>query len=426
MDNLFRTTLDNGIRVVIEKINSIDSILYGFTLDVGSENDPENKEGLAHLMEHLIIRNNRDILLQFDNEGVTCEASTEREHTSFNFRFSNKHLVEKILSDSMKMILNNNFNINDLENEKSVINNEIEYYNNQYYDITQQDYIELLFKNTGLAHSILGTKQSLNNINISDIKTFFNTNYLCENIILSFVVGSDIDIDNLYLLVDKTFRHFKSSKKLKSKVTTISSPRTNFHTIREFSNLGSLIYYTIGIPGLSRIDSRRVDLYALSSILGEGLNSRLMSKLREIGYVYDIDSSYYLFKNSGAYFLSGVSNTSQFNTIYDMIINEFNKLSNMSVNINELKRAKRRLTSNLLYNIENPELRLVRLSKLESWHRRTFTLEQELSYVDKISCTSLNELSNYLFNQNVIISTISSNIIKLNNLNYERIFCKQR
>ena len=57
-----KTVLNNGLRVVTEKIPSVRSITLGIWIDVGSRNESKDINGVSHLIEHMLFKGtkNRD------------------------------------------------------------------------------------------------------------------------------------------------------------------------------------------------------------------------------------------------------------------------------------------------------------------------------------------------------------------------------
>ncbi|HBD64060.1 MAG TPA: peptidase M16, partial [Clostridiales bacterium] len=47
-------TLDNGVRIVTEKIDYVKSASIGIWVNVGSNNETEETNGLSHFIEHML------------------------------------------------------------------------------------------------------------------------------------------------------------------------------------------------------------------------------------------------------------------------------------------------------------------------------------------------------------------------------------
>ena len=51
-----KTVLDNGIRVVTEKIPHLHSVSVGIWVDVGSRDEKKQESGLTHFIEHMLFK----------------------------------------------------------------------------------------------------------------------------------------------------------------------------------------------------------------------------------------------------------------------------------------------------------------------------------------------------------------------------------
>src|SRR3989304_10463717 len=66
--------LDNGIRVVAERIPSVKSVSLGMWVGVGSRDESEKEGGISHFIEHMFFKGTRrrsahDIALEIDSIG---------------------------------------------------------------------------------------------------------------------------------------------------------------------------------------------------------------------------------------------------------------------------------------------------------------------------------------------------------------------
>jgi predicted Zn-dependent peptidase len=50
------TTLDNGVRVVTERMENVRSVALGFWIGTGSAMEADDQAGLSHLLEHMLFR----------------------------------------------------------------------------------------------------------------------------------------------------------------------------------------------------------------------------------------------------------------------------------------------------------------------------------------------------------------------------------
>src|SRR5260370_15831249 len=54
-----KEVLDNGVRVVTERIPSVRSVSIGIWVDVGSRDEQPGEEGFSHFIEHMVFKGTR-------------------------------------------------------------------------------------------------------------------------------------------------------------------------------------------------------------------------------------------------------------------------------------------------------------------------------------------------------------------------------
>ena len=129
---LKKFTLDNGIRVVCEKIPYLRSISIGLWVGAGSVNENSMNNGISHFIEHMLFkgtqkRTAKDIASCIDNIGGQLNAFTGKEYTCYYTKTLDSH-IEIALDLLWDMYFNSLFNDNDITLEKQVIMEEINMY----------------------------------------------------------------------------------------------------------------------------------------------------------------------------------------------------------------------------------------------------------------------------------------------------------
>ncbi|RNC80126.1 MAG: insulinase family protein, partial [Balneola sp.] len=55
IDSVQKTTLENGLRIVTENIESVKSISVGIWVKTGSRNESDELAGVTHFLEHMLF-----------------------------------------------------------------------------------------------------------------------------------------------------------------------------------------------------------------------------------------------------------------------------------------------------------------------------------------------------------------------------------
>ena len=118
-------TLKNGLRVITEKVDGVNSISVGVMIQNGSRNETPEVNGISHFIEHMFFkgtdkRTAKEIAESVENIGGQINAFTSKEATCYYVKnlYTHLDLSLEVLSD---MILNSKFDGDEIEREKGVV-----------------------------------------------------------------------------------------------------------------------------------------------------------------------------------------------------------------------------------------------------------------------------------------------------------------
>ena len=89
LDNMIRkTTLSNGARIITEVVDEVYSASIGIWVDVGSEDEGQENNGVSHCLEHMLFkgtsrRTAQEIAQEIEDVGGGLGAATSKENTCF-------------------------------------------------------------------------------------------------------------------------------------------------------------------------------------------------------------------------------------------------------------------------------------------------------------------------------------------------------
>ena len=84
-----KTVLDNGIRVLTNRMPHVHSISMGVWANVGARDETSDENGLSHFIEHMIFKGTKrrtsyQIAKEFDAIGGHSNAFTSMENTYYH------------------------------------------------------------------------------------------------------------------------------------------------------------------------------------------------------------------------------------------------------------------------------------------------------------------------------------------------------
>ena len=161
MENVLVTTLSNGIRIVSENQENLETTAFGVWIDAGSRNETSSLNGISHLLEHMAFkgtrrRTARAIAEEIEAVGGHLNAYTSREFTAYYATVlkGDETLALDILSDILQHSV---FDKGELERERAVILQEIGQANDTPDDVIFDLFQKTAFPNQPVGRPILGT-----------------------------------------------------------------------------------------------------------------------------------------------------------------------------------------------------------------------------------------------------------------------------
>lgn len=398
-DTYFIHRLSNGIRIVFKPVASNITHL-GLFINVGSRDEMDNEHGLAHLIEHVIFKGTRkrklhQILSCLENVGGEVNAFTSKEETCIQAAFMRGYLSRALdlISD---ILLNSVFPINEIEKEKKVIIDEINYVKDNPSDYIFDEFDSLLFPNSRLGRNILGIPEKINNYNRDHIIDFINRNYVPENIVIS-VVGN-YTTSKLFSEIERYFNHYPIRNKCNNREKPeIAKP---FKIESKKNILQS--HCVLGVSGYCYYNNKRYALHLLNNIIGgPTMNSRLSMILREkYGYSYNVESSYVSYCDTGIFSVYFSSDASNISKCIELVSRQFDELKNNHLSSIKLNRAKKQLIGQLCINAENNENIMLTIGKSVLTYDRVEPLSEVIRKVEQISANEILEVANEILDYN--------------------------
>lgn len=404
--------LNNGINVVMETIPYINSVSIGVLVNTGLYNEDKHKNGISHFIEHLLFkgtnkRTAKEIAETIDNIGGQINAFTEAEYTCFYIKVLDKHLriAIEVLSDMF-----NNSKFEEIEKEKGVIYEEIKMYLDSPEDIVYDLLNETMFENTPLALPILGTYDTIKNLNRESILKYFNEHYISKKMVIS-IVGNFNPKDTIKTLN----QYFDTNRAINQTYNNSINKIPNFtQRLKQKQKDTEQLNFCLGMKGVKRGSDDLYPLLILNNILGGSMSSRLFQKIREDkGLVYSIYSHPVSFQNVGAFIIYAGLGTAQIINVAKLINENIEDIKENLITENELNKSKELLKGNYILGMEDTLNRMIDLGKSELFLKRLLSPKDILSRIDKVTMDDIQRVIFEIFDKEkyniVYVSKLSDN-----------------
>lgn len=161
---------------------------YYVFIQSGSAFEDKQKAGISHFLEHLVFeyslsQNKHGIDDFLTKNNIYDEAEVSKYFTFTRFYTLSKDTLEEARVLVKKLINNPDFSQKGFDKQKRVILEEIAYYRGLPFDILDNQFCKTTFEDTGLEHPILGDKNSLNSLELKDLKDWHEEYYTDSKIV---------------------------------------------------------------------------------------------------------------------------------------------------------------------------------------------------------------------------------------------------
>ncbi len=403
--------LDNGLRLVYEKISYVRSVSVGIWVGTGSRNESVKNNGISHFIEHMLFkgtanRSAKEIAECIDAIGGQINAFTGKECTCYYTKTLDTHLGISldILSD---MLFNSRFAGNDIKIEKKVVVEEIGMYEDTPEELVHDIFSEMVWSGNSLGYPILGTQDCIDGFNKKMINQYMEDNYTPYNTVIS--VAGNFDEDRLIEDVKKYFGNWSRTGENPRKYQT-AQYRTD-KVIREKDT--EQVHLCMGFEGIENGDDRVYSLLALNNIFGGGMSSRLFQKIREEkGLVYSIYSYPSTYKTAGLFMIYAGMNPEYLQTVIDLTKKEIDLLIKKGITKDELDKSKEQLKGNYILGLESTNSRMNSIGKSELMLGRINTPEEVLQKMDRITIDNIREVIDMIFRYDKLSMSAVGNLKK--------------
>lgn len=353
-------TLENGVKIVAEKFDTVQSVSIGFFFKTGVLYEPDEMLGVSHFIEHMMFkgtgsRSAQEIAREFDRIGGYLNAFTAKDYCCFYARVVKDRLnvAVDVLSD---MLINSLFVEDEFERERKVILEEIKMYEDSPDEIIHELLGQNIWGNSRLGNPILGTNHTVSSMVRDDVVKLFKQQYLTGNLVVC--VAGNFDWETLQELLQEKLVGMPTGKL----EPTNGLPEANYN-FSVFQKDIEQVHLTLGTQGIPFADNRRFPLTVLNAAFGGGMSSRLFQEIREKrGMAYTVYSYHTSFRNTGLFGIYAGTSMENLKEVLDLFHEQLQIVSEEGLSQIELDETREQLKGNMLIALESTTNRMNRLS----------------------------------------------------------------
>ena len=381
--NYFFHQLPNGIEMIGQYMPSLSSITMGFQLDAAVINEPEEKQGLAHLFEYMLFQGTkqkdaRALNEAFESLGVRKGASTGLEtarimaqlvHTKFDATLPLLH----------EILLTPTFPKDDLEQMRNIVLQEIRRRDDEpssrIFDLARASF----YRGTSLGRLTIGTTESVRSVQRQDLRTFWQARYQPNNVL--FAIAGKFDWDHIVEQMQGLFGDWSGQ----AAPSPSQNPQPTSDITLEYQD-GKQEHLGLMFPFPTYTDPDYYAALVISEVLGGNMASRLFVEVREKrGLVYGVSASLSGNKHIGAMRIYAGTTPEQGHECLQVIVDQLRMLEQEGITADELERAKVQLKSENVMRGEGSGARMGAIAHSWWFERKLRTIAEIKEAIDAVT-----------------------------------------
>jgi predicted Zn-dependent peptidase len=415
------TTLQNGVRVISERIENVRSVALGFWIGAGSAMESDGQAGTSHLLEHMLFRGteryrSHEIDEIFDAMGAEINAGTDRESTSLYTRVMDRHL-ERAFDVAAEMVWRPRFE--SLQAEREVVLEEIAMYEDDPQDRVFDVLGEAVFGAHPLGRAVIGTAKVVGAVTREQLQAFHDERYAPPRIVIA--AAGSVDHDMLVELTRAagpdgggvTGANVANGTAPGARGPDVASaagaasptsahpahPDPVFERRVRFLHKDTEQYHVcLGGKGISRHDERRFALRVLEGVLGGTSSSRLFQEVRERrGLAYSVFSFSSQHATTGEVGIYVGTRPDNLREALATIAKELERVVEDPASPQELDRSRENLKGRVALSLESTTARMNRLGSALLGEMPIYSVDEIVDRIDAVTLEDLRELARELF-----------------------------
>ena len=402
--NFYIDTLENGLQILGQRMPDLESVSVCFFTRTGArdEHDPAIY-GVSHFLEHMVFkgtarRDSEQITLDFNRMGAEFNAFTSLEQTVFYSRVLREYLPNAIdlLSDMMRPKLDEaDFNL-----ERNVILEEIA----RSEDVpTGQAYRRLMqsfYAGNSLGHDVLGTRESISNLQVEQMRSYHQRRYAANNLILA--VAGNFEWEELKALAAEKCGGWQSGEM--GREAAPFTPESASSVIVKPQQKQQIVL--LAWPGVSVQDDDLYAAYLALMVLGDGTGSRLFWNIYQKGLAETAVASLSPMDGTGMCVAFVSTTPDHAPGVLELLRAELKSLQADGIHEDELRRAKDKLVSRTVLDGDSAFSRMQDLAYTWAAKAEVRSIQDEIAEIEKVTLEDVRRVLNrFPVTENQVLTT---------------------
>lgn len=366
IDALTKTTLNNGLQVILKESHVAPVASFWIYYRVGSRNELPGVTGVSHWVEHMLFKGTEQFPRgEFDKAvsraGGIFNGMTSQDWTTYFETFPSERIELALQVESDRMA-NSIFDPEETESERSVIISEREGSENNYFYLLNEEVQASAFRAHSYHHPIIGWKSDLLTMDRADLYGHYRTFYTPNNAIA--VAVGDFDTQEMLAQIEHYFGALPAGPAVPRVRVQEPEQQAEHRVILRGNDVTSYLIMAFHAPEATHPDFFPLIVMdaVLSGAKGMGLfggggnnrSNRLYKALVDTQLAVDISSSYRPTIDPDLFsFYATLAQGVEHQRIEEAIWGEIAKIQQEGVTANELTKAIKQTKAQFAYSSES-------------------------------------------------------------------------
>ncbi len=413
--NVYEKTLSNGLKVIVKEDHRAPVMVSQVWYKVGSSSEHSGVTGLSHVLEHMMFKGTEKLAPnQFSKiiaeNGGRENAFTGRDYTAYFQQMEKRRLPVsfELEADRMRNII---FLEEEFKKEIQVVMEERRMRTEDNpQSLTYEQFSAAAYVNSPYHAPVIGWMNDLENMNVHDLKKWYDAWYRPNN--ATVVVVGDVQADEVFALAEEHFGPLNAAPLPEIKPRKeIQQKGLRRLTVKAPAQVPYMIMgYQAASLGDSNEDWEPYALEVLVGVLDGGISARLETSLvREQQVAASIGSGYDAFTPGRELFMfSGTP--SQGHTVDNLeqaVREQIKIIQSEIVSDVELERVKAQVVAGKVYEKDSIFYQAMSIGRLETTNMSWKLADQYINNINSVTKEQIQAVAKkYLIDDNLTVAVL--------------------
>ena len=405
------TELSNGLRIVSDFMDTVESISLGAWVEVGTRDEAAEINGMSHLLEHMAFKGTErrsavEIVEEIEAVGGHLNAYTAREHTAYYAKILKEDL--ELAVDIIADILQHSVMDGDeLAREKDVIVQEINQSHDTPDDVVFDFFQETAFPEQALGRPVLGSAALVKGMGRDAVLGYMRDHYSAPRIV--FAAAGNFEHGRFARLVEDAFDALpKPTNGTREPARYVGGANRQPRDLEQ-------AHVLLGMKGIAFEDDDFHAASVFSTLLGGGMSSRLFQEVREKrGLAYSIYSFLSSYTDGGLFGVYAGTGKDDVRDLVPLVLGEIGKLAaggakggaKGGAEDAEIDRARAQIKASILMSLESTAARCEQLARQMIVFKRPIPIDETIAKIDAVDGAAIRRVAERLLSGPTTITAL--------------------